>query len=50
MEKLIETKLFKLLYDRNSSERELQDELKIFFVRKKMLFFKKRDLFSIERP
>lgn len=42
MEKLIETKLFKLLYDRNSSERELQDELKIFFVRKQNAILQKK--------
>ena len=33
MEKLIETKLFKLLYDRNSSEVELQHELKFFLLK-----------------
>ena len=42
MEKLIETKLFKLLYDRNSSERELQDELKIFFCQKENAILQKK--------
>lgn len=42
MEKLIETKLFKLLYDRNSSEGELQHELKFFFVRNQTATLQKK--------